>query len=67
LWYCEFNKIDGCDNDQCTADTCDTTNGCNYVGITCEDNDDCTDDSCDANIFLLIVMIFIPLVIDFFV
>jgi len=38
------------DNDPCTLDQCDNTNGCSNPPNTCDDGDDCTTDTCVAGV-----------------
>ena len=37
------------DNNACTTDTCDASNGCVNTPISCSDSNACTTDTCDAN------------------
>lgn len=41
------NSPDCNDQNACTVDTCDATNGCGHSPLGCDDADPCTIDSCD--------------------
>lgn len=48
---CTGGGINDCNDDnECTADGCDSAVGCMYEFLDCDDHDMCTDDSCDPAI-----------------
>lgn len=46
---CQIGSALDCDDDDaCTSDSCDASDGCAHVGMECDDLNLCTVDSCDA-------------------